>query len=884
MKKLSIALTVLFTILAADFSADAQKSTRISKERIIAEQPTEQNAPTRFGEIRAYSEGRGVWLEWTMTAEANNLGFSVRRASGANSLRQEAANRGLIPGAYLELGETSSTGRKYGFFDAAGDLNSTYTIETLNTNSEKTVSSRVRPATVADISVFAGASLDALKASVASARPEITRNEFDAGSFNARQAMNAPQADPVKQLWVAAQPGAKIGVRRDGLYRVTRTELEGAGFDVNAPTNLWQLYVNGIQQAITVGAGGSYIEFYGRAVDTTEANTQIYYLVVGDINGKRIAENFRNVIVEGRVPIGTFQTAITKKERLNYSSNILNGDEENFFGSIITGSGGTVNLTLTGVDFSASTVSLDVSLVGLTTTQHQTRVSINGHELGAIDNSQRDSATAHYEFPTAYLVEGNNALQMTSLLGSGDISFFDRAKVNFKRKFKAEGNSLTFFINSPRQTYAENFASANIRVFDISSPDSPVRLTGFPTEQSGGSYRVYIQTNRSTGRGGGETLNGKTLFAVEDSAILQAATVTANQPSQLSTAAHNADLILITYKTWAAQANDWANYRRAQGATVEVVNIEDVFDEYNYGVYGSLAIRSFLQYAAANWQTAPKYVLLVGDATYDPKNYFGAGYNSFIPTKLVDTIYTETPSDDTLADFNDDGLAELPIGRIPAKSGAYVTQQLNKVTSFEQSVANNNGLAQRGALFVSDAPVGYDFQALSDRVRQQLPQTVPTVSLNKLDQNANANLTSEMSAGKFIVNYSGHGSAADWAGDSSFFGKGRVGELTNTNLSVFTMLTCLNGYFINPNQSTNGDGLAEALLTSQNGAVASWASTGLTTPDVQEIMATRFYQQLGAGSMTRLGDLIKDAKTEINFGRDVRLSWVLLGDPMLKVK
>ena len=51
------------------------------------------------------------------------------------------------------------------------------------------------------------------------------------------------------------------------------------------------------------------------------------------------------------------------------------------------------------------------------------------------------------------------------------------------------------------------------------------------------------------------------------------------------------------------------------------------------------------------------------------------------------------------------------------------------------------------------------------------------------------------------------------------------------------MLTCLNGYFMGGNES-----LAEALIKAPNGgAVASWTSTGKTTPDVQEIMATRFF-------------------------------------------
>ena len=95
------------------------------------------------------------------------------------------------------------------------------------------------------------------------------------------------------------------------------------------------------------------------------------------------------------------------------------------------------------------------------------------------------------------------------------------------------------------------------------------------------------------------------------------------------------------------------------------------------------------------------------------------------------------------------------------------------------------------------------------------------------------------------------------------------------------MLTCLNGYFHN----LINDSFTEFLTKANNkGAVAAWASSGLTTPDVQAPMALRFYDKIGDGDITRMGDLVKDAKGAlVGYGTDVRLSWVLIGDPMLKI-
>jgi hypothetical protein len=130
------------------------------------------------------------------------------------------------------------------------------------------------------------------------------------------------------------------------------------------------------------------------------------------------------------------------------------------------------------------------------------------------------------------------------------------------------------------------------------------------------------------------------------------------------------------------------------------------------------------------------------------------------------------------------------------------------------------------------------------------------------------------------MNFNGHGTFASWI-SGAFFNINDAPLLTNVDKpTVYTMLTCLNGYFIAQSPS-----LSEAIFDSSvGGAAAAWASTAETTPDIQQVMGTRFYSQVGAGQITRLGDLILDAKTVVPGGRDVRESWVLLGDPMLKMR
>lgn len=861
MKKLLVINLVILMILSVSLPISAQTLSG-SKSNVR----TLKN-PVRYQTTGAFSDGRGVWLKWETDAESNNLGFYVYRVNGGE---RELVSP-FIAGAYLQARENKITAGSYSFFDRFGDVNSSYVIESNNFNGLRHDSNLIQTQIVDDLTTIAGVSSEELNVQSRSGNPVVSGSEsLLPPDLAAEVEENRPAADPVTQRWVAAQPGVKIGVKEEGFYRVSRASLETNGFDVNAPTARWQLYVNGVEQAIIVGEGGGYIEFYGKGIDTLESDTQSYFLVVGTTGGKRIGTTLRRR-VNSSVVSESYSQSFYKEDRKFYSPQILNGDAENIFGEIIrnTGTIAPILFNLSAVDFGSQTSSIDLTIQGVTTVAHRVRVAINDVEIGEITGSGFNSLSKHFDFPTSVLREGSNNLQLMSLIPNpgGDVTAFDSLKVNFARRYKAEQNRLSFHVPNYKAVYADGFSSANIRVFDTTNPDSLVLINGLSVEQNGGNYRVYLPSNR-----------GRVMYAVEDSGLAQAASVTRNFPSTLSTAANNGELVIISHKDFMTQAEDWAIYRRAQGLTVKVIDVEDIYDEFNYGVLSPDSIRSFLQYAKTEWQTKPNYVFLIGDATNDPRNYFGTAGN-FLPTRMFDSIYGETNSDETMADFNNDGLAEIAVGRIPIRTASVATTLLGKVTAFEQNLAQQ-GLS-RGAVFVYDLPDGYDFKGLSERLRDQLPTNIPRIMIGREMPDATAQIVSQVNTGRFIVNYSGHGNQSAWV-SPGFFGNAHANQLTNAggNLSIFTMLTCLNGYYLNPT-----DSLAEALLKNPNGgAVTAWASSGLTTPDVQEVMATRFYNQVAAGNITRIGDLIKDAKTTINFGRDVRLSWVLLGDPATKVK
>lgn len=785
----------------------------------------------------------------------------------------------VLASAEMIISSTRSGGSsdKYSFFDPNGSPSSVYYVQSVATDGAVKASQMSSVEFVNDLEASVGRSADSLSREVEEnkRRGNLTSSSLELPKTVAAEvAANRLSADSATHAWVVSQPGARIGIRGEGFYRVSKAQLQAAGFDVNGDSSLWQLYREGVEQAIIVGPNADYIDFYGKGVDTPEADMGMYYLVSGPTAGKRIQT--RSARPPGAsVSSPNYSQVFIQKQRTIYLSDVLNGDAENYWGSVIGPSGDTnVNFSLSGVDFATADSSLEVKLQGYAFVAHVIQVTLNGNLLENLTGNSRSPMSKQYVIPTSHLREGANTISFRAIGAAGGFSLFDSIAVGFGRKFRSSQNRLKFYTSNYRQAKLEGFSSANVRVFDMTAEHSPVLWTNLTPFQDGPTFSVRMPADR-----------GKQMYAVEDSGLQSAASVTANNPFTWKTNTHEANLVIISYKDWMTQAQNWANYRTGQGFNVKVVEVSEIFDEFSYGETKSLAIRDFLQYAENNWPTPPDYVLLLGDASFDARNYQNLGYHNYVPTHIVNTVFTETGSDDFLADFDGDGLAEMAVGRIPARTGQAITDALAKVTTFEAAAPT---MQSRGITFAYDcfdAQNNYNFEQYSIDLRNQLPGGVTSTMIGRCDPAApdtpQTRLINSINSGEYLVNYSGHGTTGAWV-NSSFFSNLNVPQLTNANnQAIFTMLTCLNAYFLHVSNKS----LAETLLESTaGGAVAAWASTGETTPDVQNAMAARFFNRLGNGGLERLGPLVNDAKSVIPGGTDVRLSWALIGDPMLKVR
>jgi hypothetical protein len=433
----------------------------------------------------------------------------------------------------------------------------------------------------------------------------------------------------------------------------------------------------------------------------------------------------------------------------------------------------------------------------------------------------------------------------------------------------------------------DGFAVPTIRLIDYTDPLN-VSISKPSSQPSASGYAITVPVSESRSK------NQRLLYAFPEGQFLQPASISLNQPSTLNLNTNAADFVVISYKTFIPSFTATVSpintslvaQRTAQGFTPAVVDIDDVYDEFSYGEHGPQAIKDFLQYAKTNWATPPRYVIFAGDASLDPRNYMNIGDFDLVPTKSIDATFSETCSDDWLTDFDGDGVADIPVGRLPFRTVADASLVISKIVNFTPVVPQS-------ALLVADQDPDnvFGFAHTNDVFQGLLPGTMTVDRLNRApqpsgvpsqpDSQIHTDMISGFNQGRALVNYSGHGQVDVWGANPSLFRNDEALALTNGNkLSFVVVMDCLNGYFHDPSLMS----LSEAFLEAPNGgAVAAFASSGLTVAQGQHDMGRELYTRLYSGSPMALGDAIKIAKGA-TFDIDVKRTWIFFGDPSLKIR
>jgi hypothetical protein len=860
---------------------------------------TEGNlAPTAVEDVMptAKAYDNGVYIEWETGFEVDNLGFNIYREENGERTK---INPQMVAGSALLAGPGTpvTSGAQYSWWDNfSGDkLGVQYWVEDIDLNGTTTLhgpfratweGGRPAPASQAELlsqlgvedytpqSQFDQAD-EALPRSISSSSKSTGMAVMAAASGKAPEKGKTPEVEP------AGMNAVKLMISEEGWYRVSIADLVAAGFSDKFSAENLQIFVAGKEVPLLVSgvsgksAEGGMIEFYATGQDTPSTGARTYWVIAGSAPGQRIS--ILNAPGDG-TPSGSFPYTLQSKERTTYFAALKNEDQENFFGRSVTTTETSQQLTLKNVDASfQGTAKIEVSLQGVTnlagTTDHQVRVKINGIDLGRVVFDGTTKGLETFTVPHNTLREGTNTVSFVAEGGSLDVSLVDYVRVTYQHTYAADDDSLKFSVSAStsRTSAVGNFSSPLIRVIDITNSGTPVELAGKVSEASG-KYSVSIET---------PDLQPRTLLMLTADRIKRPASISLNKPSSLKSANNQADLLIITHRSVMGGASALQALRSTRGFAASVIDVEDIYDEFNFGDKSPKTIKDFLSTAKTTWKKPPRFVLFFGDASFDPRNYLGKGDSDLVPTKLIETTHTETASDDWFVDFNQDGIADIPIGRLPVRTAEGADKLVAKMTIYERTSRTPES---RSALLVADRNDGFNFEGYTNQASGLLGSTVSVQRVFRSrtdDASAKSAIINALNSGSLIVNYAGHGSTSMWRG--SLLTADAVSQIRNSNaLPMFVTMTCLNGYFIDP----TFESLAEVLVESpEGGAIAAWASSGLSDPQQQATVNLELYRQLfGAkGSAITIGEAVIKAKAA-TASLDVRKSWILFGDPTVRLK
>ncbi|MEK6300453.1 MAG: C25 family cysteine peptidase [Acidobacteriota bacterium] len=826
-----------------------------------------------LAELKATGYDEGVSIEWQTGYEVDNLGFNLYRDANGERTR---VNPQMLAGSALLAGQgaTLTAGKSYSWWDSLSrdKQGAQYWLEELNLEGQSKWHGPIAINYASKLTATAGRVQAIALASLG--RDESQENSTQPASRKAPQS-NLTPAQSHAQSSLAGSPAVKLSVREGGWFRVTQQELVRAGLDSGVDPRFLQLYADGQEQPVLVTGekdgrfnASDALEFYGIGLDTPSTDIRVYWLTAGSQPGKRIQQAQGK---PGQLAAASFSHTVERKDRAIYFSALKNGNKENFFGAVVAGEPVSQPVTLQHVDLaSAGDAQLEIALQGVTQGSHQVKIFLNGAEAGTVVFAGQAQGLAKLSIPQTILSEGQNQVTLAREGGETDISLVEYARLTYWHTYTADNDALSFTVSGKQRVTVNGFSNKLIRLIDITDPGAVQEVRGTVAQDKSG-FAITATASKPGQR---------TLLAFTGERVKKPAAVTANYPSDWRNPRHSADLVIISHRNFVDSVEPLAALREGQGLSVSVIDVEDLYDEFNYGNKSPLALRDFLGFARSNWKKAPRFVLFAGDSSFDPRNYLGGGDFDLVPTKLVDAAYLETASDEWFADFNSDGLSDMAVGRLPIRDAGEAETMVSKIVGYNRSTRPD------GVLLVSDANDSFDFEAASAELRALVPAGVGVDEIRRGQWGSGARdkLVESLSRGQMIVNYTGHGSADMWRGQLLSSADAR--RLTNGDrLPLFVIMTCLNGYF----HDAAVDSLAESLMKAERGgAVAVWASSAMTVPNAQAMMNQELYRLIfapnssSAQSLT-LGEAIARAKASVT-DADLRGTWILFGDPTMKLK
>ncbi|MBI5472950.1 MAG: hypothetical protein HY961_11450 [Ignavibacteriae bacterium] len=696
----------------------------------------------------------------------------------------------------------------------------------------------------------------------------------------------------------------KAGIVSDGWVKLSYAEMQSAGVNLTGvDLSTLKLFQRGYQLPIVVRQDTS-VEFYARRNygDSTYidyyTDTSACWLTWGGSQGLRFESSSTTGTPTLTITSSVHTLHVETNTNFFYSASttelVDNRDvpgEGWFWVNLDVNAESAFSFTLDSLDFASPTSTVRARFWGTsyvappsTPYQHRASVWVNDSLAGEFLFSQREGGVFAASIPTAWLKVGSNSLRVRNVnTGNSGSFYFDWFEIDYPRKLRAISNQLLFQSPTLAGTttaafVVSNFADSQIEVYDLTT-----RRIITNVSVSGDSSSGFTATFK-------DTVSGMRTYVVTcASGARSVASLRRKSFTNIRQLSAGADYIIITHKNFRSQADQLAAHRHAlNGVRTVVIDVDDIYDEFNYGAKNGTKIKTFLRYARDNWLApAPAYLLFFGDASFDLRYYFSNSIKKdFIPAYGC-------PSSDNWYTCFIDTLPFIPsmyVGRIPAEDATVAQSVVNKIIAYDAYTLgdwNKRFLYITGGVTpVEQSQFNYLAElSIADYIVPPplggVPLRVYKATSGIVDGDYKRLLMNHFKEGVNFVAFTGHSGGRVWSVDS---GKPSEWENTNGRLPFIAAVSCnIGGFYASANNV-----LAEDFLNAENrGAIAAWASASLGYATYGSALTNYLLSNAIRDSVREFGKLTTNARYRLWFETGSGSTTVamvnlnpLIGDPL----
>ena len=501
------------------------------------------------------------------------------------------------------------------------------------------------------------------------------------------------------------------------------------------------------------------------------------------------------------------------------------------------------------------------------------------------------------EFP----VQGDNiAVTITypnvSALSEG---WLDYIEINARRRLLMTGQGMLFrdlqTLDQLAATFRIGGVNGDLQVWDVTDMQRPQRrqLTGSGEQREFGAATQGML---------------KQFYAFYDTPTLPKPEAKVGKiANQNVHATDNVDMLIVYHRDFKAQAEQLAYHRRNHtGLDVALADVEQVFNEFSSGKKDPAAIRDMARMLYERNPDKFRFMLLLGDGSFDPKNNTNSISNlDFIPVFETEQSFnpvTAFPTDDFMAllDPNEGGslfgALDINVGRLPVNTPAEAQQVIAKIIDYETNpqtlgdwrlrqiyVADDEdsnahiNQAEKLSKETLDADRRFNVEKLYLDAFQQI-----ATSAGQRSPDMKAALNANVFRSSLTLNYIGHGGPRGWM-QERLLDNNDIANWANTHrYPLIITATCSFGGFDDFKTLTGGE---QALLKPLSGAMGLFTTVravfisgnNLLTNAVQLFLFKKEDNQY-----LPIGDILRRGKNVVGDADNSR-RFALLGDPAMRL-